>query len=77
LFAQSIGNAVNNLMGNIGIRVVPGPNINISNQQQPQNSNNVPPPPPPPNMQQSQGQNNLNRPNIPPPAFNNNPLDQL
>lgn len=68
-------------MGNIGIRVIPGP-INMPNQPQqqpqPQNNNNMPPP----NLQQSQrpqpqqGQNNPNIPNVQPSNFNN-ALEQL
>lgn len=60
VFAQNINSAVNNLMGNLGIRLVPGP------IQQPQNSNV----PPPAQQQPTQPQQ------APPNAFNPNTGNQ-
>lgn len=47
VFAQNINTAVNSLMGNLGIRLVPGPIQPPQPSQQPQNFNsniNIPPP---------------------------------
>jgi hypothetical protein len=45
-FAQNINSAVNTLMGNLGIRMLPGPNNILPNQQQTPTTNSFQPPQP-------------------------------
>ena len=73
VFAQNINSAVNNLMGNLGIRLVPGPIP--PPQPQPQQNSNVPPP------AQQQPTQSAQSPQVPTAAFNpssgNQRLEQL
>jgi hypothetical protein len=65
-FANNINSAVNNLIENLGIRIVPGPVSPPTQQEQP----NIPqqPRPNPPQMNQPQAPPGQNRPPQPPQA---------